>query len=86
MRIQPTQPVQMNARPKITKVYDWGKISEKWTLDNGNKLQVNTYFGIDGEIENKLFYLTDKAGKWIKSVLNTYEGGKKIKQTKSYAK
>lgn len=54
-------------------------------LDNGKQLTVVDSF-INGERQTSLQYLTDKAGKWVKSKLKFFSGNKIYKKLESEAK
>lgn len=77
MRIQPIQ--QNNTSFGIYKVTKMTSYGNRVTgLINGYKLDVYTAKE-DGELIHKLYYLTDKAGNWIKSKLKYYKGGSVVK-------
>lgn len=52
---------------------------------NGFKLDIYTAKE-NNQITQKLYYLADKSGKWLRSKLVYFENGKKVKVIKSEAK
>lgn len=42
-------------------------------LQNGKSLRITKYFDY-GKLTQKLYYLKDEAGKWVKSKLKMYKG------------
>ena len=74
MRIEPTQPTfGLNTQRVIR--YDTPyckRIVDTVSFDNGKSLRITKYFECD-KLTQKLYYLKDQAGKWIKSKLKTYK-------------
>lgn len=78
MKIQPIQQPTFNSRYKIEqfKCYDkYVAKHENFYLNNGKTLKVITEWGENGK-ETSLQCLFDEAGKWIKSKLRYFKGGK----------
>ena len=51
------------------------QLNETVWFKNGNTLRIASEYRRD-ELVNKLYYLKDSAGRWIKSKLKFYENGK----------
>lgn len=51
-------------------------------FENGKRLTITAQYK-RGVLQNKLYYLKDAAGRWIKSKLDYFEHGKKVKTLKS---
>lgn len=75
MRIEPTQQT-FGLKTQRTIRYDSLKtkrIIDTAFLQNGKTLKIYNYFEFD-KLTQKLYYLKDEAGKWVKSKLKTYKG------------
>lgn len=48
-------------------------------LENGKRLTISKTYDKFGVMTDKLQYLKDESGKWIKSKLQYFEGGKVVK-------
>lgn len=75
MRIEPTQQT-FGIKTQRTIRYDnpyCKRIVDTAFLDNGKSLRITKYFECD-KLTQKLYYLKDQAGKWIKSKLKQYKG------------
>ena len=81
------QPIQPNNPPfgvyKVTKMTSYGK--RETGFINGCKLDIYTAKE-DGKLVHKLYYLADKAGKWVKSKLVLFANGKKVRVIKNERK
>ena len=78
MRIEPIKPQpQPTFGLNVQKTIRYDSFTNKRIIDtvnfeNGKKLQITKYFEYD-KLVQKLYYLKDKTGKWIKSILKDYE-------------
>lgn len=75
MRIEPTQQT-FGLKTQRTIRYNSPiskTIIDTAFLQNGKSLNVAKYFEYD-KLTQKLYYLKDEAGKWVKSKLKTYKG------------
>lgn len=83
MKIEPTKPSPTFGAYRTIKPTTYG------TRMNGviNDYKLDIYTAKEGgQITQKLYYLADKAGKWVRSKLIYFENGKKVKVIKSEAK
>lgn len=83
LRVQPikTQQPTFGINTNVVKRFDGidrKQIITKGTLNNGKQLIVTDYYYRDNLIQ-KLQYLKDATGKWVKSKLKCYKNGKAIK-------
>ena len=51
-------------------------------FENGKKLTISKTYNKMGELTDKLYYLRDEAGKWVKSKLQYFKGNKLVKELK----
>lgn len=75
MRIEPTQ---QTFGLKTQRTIRYNSLQGKTIIDtaflkNGKSLRIAKYFEYD-KLTQKLYYLKDEAGKWVKSKLKTYKG------------
>lgn len=87
MRVQPikTQQPTFGINTNVVKRFDGidrKQIITKGILNNGKQLIVTDYYYRDNLIQ-KLQYLKDATGKWIKSKLKIYENNKVAKVVNS---
>lgn len=80
MRIEPIQQPQPTFGLNVQKTIRYDSFTNKRIIDtvnfeNGKKLQITKYFEYD-KLVQKLYYLKDEAGKWIKSKLKDYRTNK----------
>lgn len=73
--IQPQQPSFGLKTQRVIKYHSFTKksITDTAYLQNGKSLRITQYFDYD-KLTQKLYYLKDEAGKWVKSKLKTYKG------------
>lgn len=51
-------------------------------FENGKTLKISKTYDKMGELTDKLYYLRDEAGKWIKSKVQYFKGGRVVKELK----
>lgn len=51
-------------------------------FENGKTLKISKTYDKMGELTDKLYYLRDEAGKWVKSKLQYFKGNKLVKELK----
>lgn len=78
MIVNPIQPQQPSFGLNTKSVIKYGGFAQKSIddtvqLSNGKSLRIIKYFDYD-KLTQKLYYLKDEAGKWVKSKLKTYKG------------
>lgn len=81
------QPVFKGIRqqPKVF-VREYGEVTRERGFYKDKILDVYNAYDKEGRLANKLYYLTDRVGNWLKSKLVYFdESGKKIKQITSEA-
>lgn len=81
----PPQPVFKGIR-QGSKDYmrDYGKVTRERGFFNGKRLDVYSAYDKEGKLVNKLYYLADNVGNWLKSKLVYFDkDGKKYKQITS---
>lgn len=57
-------------------------IAETVHLKNGKKLTISKTIDKMGELQEKLYYLRDEMGNWVKSKLQYFKGGRVVKELK----
>lgn len=87
MRIEPIQPNEPTFGLNVQKTIRYDSFTNKRIIDtvrfnNGKQLQITKYFEYD-QLTQKLYYLKDSAGKWIKSKLKIFENNKLKQVVKS---
>ena len=80
MRIEPIQQPQPTFGLNVQKTIRYDSFTNKRIIDtvnfeNGKKLQITKYFEYD-KLVQKLYYLKDETGKWVKSKLKDYRTNK----------
>lgn len=75
--IQPQQPSFGLNTQRTIRYHSFTKksITDTAYLKNGKSLRITQYFDYD-KLTQKLYYLKDEAGEWVKSKLKTYKSGK----------
>lgn len=73
--IQPQHPSFGLKTQRAVRYHSFTKksITDTAYLQNGKSLRIIKYFDYD-KLTQKLYYLKDEAGKWVKSKLKTYKG------------
>ena len=85
MNIQPINNVNFQCRKgSIERLRPYGKVIQETGTINGKKLDIYSAYNKEGELEHKLYYLADDVGRWIKSKLKYYRGGRCVKTIWSY--
>lgn len=92
MKIQPITNTNTNKTPPFKcykgttkKTNGYTKVIQDTGVLKGNKLDIYSTYTREGKLMHKLYYLTDNAGKWIKSKLKLYSDGKCYKVFRSEA-
>ncbi len=83
MKVEPIKPNPTFGAYRTIKPTAYG--TRMTGVINGYKLDIYTAKE-HNQITQKLYYLADKAGKWVRSKLVYFENGKKAKVIKSEAK
>ncbi len=81
MKIQPTSQVSFGLNRSRQLRYVTPEIKREIDtirFNNGKKLTITSEYH-RSNLTNKLYYLKDAAGKWIKSKLDYFENGKVVK-------
>lgn len=81
MKIQPTSQVSFGLNRSRQLRYVTPEIKREIDtirFNNGKKLTITSEYQ-RSNLTNKLYYLKDAAGKWIKSKLDYFENGKVVK-------
>ncbi len=77
MRIEPIQPKEPTFGLNVQKTIRYDDFTRKRIIDtvhfdNGKQLQITKFFEYD-KLTQKLYYLKDETGKWVKSKLKDFK-------------
>lgn len=77
MRIEPIQPKEPTFGLNVQKAIRYDDMTRKRIIDtvrfgNGKQLQITKFFEYD-KLTQKLYYLKDETGKWVKSKLKDFK-------------